>query len=122
MGLLLSGTLLLSLGIFEIVYIDRSAKHILSQISLLAAAAEKADWPDVERELTRLEADWNRTSDKWTVFLHHSEIDMLSMSVARAGGFAKTRSRDLLLSEVVSMKTIVAHIPDLERVTLSNIF
>jgi hypothetical protein len=110
------------MGFYEQYYLQKSADRILLKLEKVDNAVEGRQWGKIKASLEAVKSEWKRTQKTWTLFLNHVEIDEINMSVAKSAGFAESRNRSMLMAEIITMKELISHIPDMEKVQLKNIF
>lgn len=120
--LLLVTLLLIGLGIYEEHYISTTAEQLIDQLAPAEKAIKRRDWDRAEKTFKELAEGWSKKKDIWAVFLHHDEIDNIDTSVAKVAGYTKTRDKSLALAEIITLRLLISHIPEMESLSPSVIF
>lgn len=66
--------------------------------------------------------DWQKYSDKISIFVHHAEIDNINMELWKLTQYVKEKNKDESLASVHVLKFLLEHIANMEKVNLQNIF
>lgn len=103
-------------------FLSSSSDAMLSEISRLSDAAEKADWTETERALAAVRQTWEETSPRLALFTDHALLDEIMLTTAAAEGYVKYRESPELMAEIETLRSLVSHIPKREKLSLYNIF
>ena len=65
--------------------------------------------------------DWDRTENKWSLFINHAEIDNIEMSIAKITQFIAKKEDASALAEIATVRSLLKHIPEREKLHPLNI-
>lgn len=65
---------------------------------------------------------WDKLSDKVSIFSHHAEIDNVNNEVWKLTQYTKCKNEEEALASTHVIKFLLKHIVDMERVNPQNIF
>lgn len=95
--------------------LDYSSKEIKNALD--ANSFEKAD-----KFLNRFTDDWNKYSNRMSVFTNHNEIDDISIELSKLNEHIKFRNREESLASINSIISIIESISTMEKLNIQNIF
>lgn len=114
--------LILGVGYWTLHKVSENTEILLSQSSKLQESINNDQWDLSLERFKTLTSSWNEMISLWSVLLHHSEIDSINLTLARIEQYIKTRKTGLVLGEISSLKVLIKHVPEKEKLTLENIF
>ncbi len=109
-------------GFFIKLYLDSSTEKFINQITELENSINNDDWDKSNNLISRLNADWEKAENIWTIFTNHHEIDNISITIKSAMVYIKQRDKKDSLASIASLRHYITHIPEMERVVIKNIF
>lgn len=109
-------------GYFIRFYLQKSTNKLISKIDTIESYINNDNWEKAHEGILELDRDWEETESKWTLFTNHHEIDNISVTLKNSSEFIKTRDKSQTLSSLSSLRHYLGHIPDMEKLSLKNIF
>lgn len=103
-------------------YLDKSTSKLLEQITYLETCINKGEWEKANDAALKLNADWEKTENIWTIFTNHHEIDNISITLKDTVEYIKLKDTTDSITYLASLKHYISHIPEMERVAIKNIF
>lgn len=112
----------LGLGIFVNNILNKTAYSLLNTIYAIQLNIEYDNWNVTYNELDKLNKDWSRVEKYWSMLINHQEIDEISANLRIATEYIKCKDKINSLSSLAVLERYIEHIPELDRVSLENIF
>lgn len=103
-------------------YISSSTGILVEQIDQVDERIQNQDWDKANSSLKKMENDWEKTKNLWSVLITHQEIDSIDITLKRLEEFVRLKSPVLAAGELSSLRLLVDHIADTEAFNLRNIF
>lgn len=103
-------------------YLDTSTDKLINQIIELEASINKNEWEKANDIVIKLNDDWEKTENIWTIFTNHHEIDSISITLKNTLEYIKLKDKTDSLASLSSLKHYISHIPEMEKVVIKNIF
>lgn len=91
-------------------------------ISNLSELIDKDNWKRANEKINILNNDWARYAGKWAIFINHHEIDNISSSLQKAVQYIKYNNKEDSAAYLSELSEYIDHIPDMENLSLKNIF
>lgn len=114
--------LIIGFGYWTLQEVAQSSEVLLSLSLSLEESIKQNLWDEAENRFKKLDSAWQKTKSLWTVLLNHTEIDNIDLTLAKLEQYIKTQEQGLALAEISSLKLLIRHIPEKEKLTLENIF
>ena len=114
--------LLLALSWGSYLYIESSAKNLSTKLESVEQLVTAQKWDVAQENLSLTKQNWDGTKTWWSVLLDHQEIDNIDISISRLDKYVETKGLSLSLGEVSTLKMLVEHISDKERLSMKNLF
>lgn len=115
-------TLLAGGSVWYTHYISSSTGILVEQIDQVDERIQNQDWDEANSSLKKMENDWEKTKNLWSVLITHQEIDSIDITLKRLEEFVRLKSSVLAAGELSSLRLLVDHIADTEAFNLRNIF
>lgn len=112
---------LLGFGTFAYYYIDHTADNLYSSTQSIEKNVQAKHWTEAQKQFSTFQANWDKTSKKWSVLEDHSELDNINTTMAKAKKFMEAKDYPGATSEIAQLKLLIKHIPEKEAVNLKNI-
>ncbi|HWJ03565.1 MAG TPA: DUF4363 family protein [Verrucomicrobiae bacterium] len=101
--------------------VDSAARQLSQSFEQVEQSVSSEKW-DLARENLNLAHDqWETTKQWWSILLDHQEIDNIDISISRLEKYVETHGLSLSLGEVSTLKMLVEHISDKEKMNLKNV-
>lgn len=107
--------------IFLYQSVEHQTAEFIEALSQLAKTLNQEDWETAVAEFKDIRHKWQTTRKKWTIFLHHHEIDNIDLSMARTVQYIETKNKPLSLAETEALKQLFHIVKENEAVTLTNV-
>lgn len=102
-------------------YLDRTAAELSQQIAEVQQLVRTNQWADAISSFEQTDGHWKRVRNTWSALIRHQEIDELEKTFGRVTQFIANEDRNMALAELETAKLLIEHIPDKEKITMSNI-
>lgn len=103
-------------------YLQKSTDKLISEISFIENSVNNNQWNEAHQAILKLDKDWEKTESKWTIFTNHHEIDNITVTLKNSSEFIRSNDKSQSLASLSSLKHYLSHIPDMEKLSLKNIF
>ncbi len=103
-------------------YLDKSTSKLLDQITYIEESVNNSEWQKANDAVLKLNANWEKTENIWTIFTNHHEIDNISITLKNTVEYIKLKDTTDSIAYLSSLKHYISHIPEMERVAIKNIF
>lgn len=103
-------------------FLKKTTLKFNNDIDITQSYISSGDWKNANRVINNLNSDWKIAEDKWALFINHREIDNIYISLDNAMEYIKYKSTDHASAYLTQLKHLFAHIPDMEKLSLKNIF
>ena len=114
--------IIISTGVSIKSYLEKTTLKFNKDIDLTEAYIKIGDWENADRVINNLNNAWKITENKWSLFINHREIDTIYMSLDNAIEYIKYKREDHACAYLKQLKHFFEHIPDMEKLSLKNIF
>ncbi|NLY44162.1 MAG: DUF4363 family protein [Clostridiaceae bacterium] len=121
----ISIVLLIIIIISAIVYIkslEKVSDEFIQQITQLEDMVKSERWDEAKKQLEDIEDLWIK-KEKWmATLIDHEEIDNIKMTLAKLGEYVYFRETADFMAESATLKILIKHIPEKERISTANLF
>lgn len=114
--------IIITSGMFIKLYLKNKTLQLNREIITINQLIEKGDWNYAHKITKILNDEWNSTEGKWALFINHHEIDSISSSLIKATQYVKYNDKENSSVYLSELKEYIDHIPDMEKLSLKNIF
>lgn len=121
LSILLILVILIGFSLWTQSYLDKTAEKMLSPLKNVEASITKNDWNTATKNIKLLKNTWESNKHKWEILLDHHEIDMIDMSLSKVVKLVELKDSLQVLPELSELRLLIAHIPDKESLSLSNV-
>jgi len=80
------------------------------------------EWSKAEKTYQEVKKQWDRAQKIITLFIDHSDLRHLNISLNRISRLIEIKNKNELLPEIDVVKDLVTDIPEEEKLSLNNIF
>lgn len=112
----------LGLGIFVNNILNRTAYSLLNKIYAIQLNIEYDNWDITYNELDKLNKEWSTVEKYWSMLINHEEIDEISTNLKVTTEYILCKDKINSLSSLAALKRYIEHIPELDKLSLENIF
>jgi hypothetical protein len=103
-------------------YLDVSTDRLLKQITYIETFVSKGEWSKASDAVLKLNTDWEKAENIWTIFINHHEIDNISITLKNTVEYIRLKDTTDSIAYLSSLKHYISHIPEMERIAIKNIF
>jgi hypothetical protein len=103
-------------------YLNKTAHTLDANIDKINIFVIKGDWNSAHEYTNILNKDWAASQDIWALFINHHEIDSISSSLTKAIQYINYNDDENSAAYLAELKEYISHIPDMEKLSLRNIF
>ena len=119
--LILVLTLLLAICIFSQLYIIKSSETIRLTLAPIGNAIANDDWQKAQNSYDKASQQWETTKGKWKLLINHDDMRDIEISFVDMGVLLEQKNRDQAQKEFATLLFYLNHVPENERVSISNI-
>ena len=114
--------LLMALLLAAVWYVMFSAQNVEASLPTLAQALKGEDWEGARLSYDQSKETWEKTKKVWYVLIDHE--DMRDIEISFVDLDTAIRQQDAIESEreLAELQFFLSHVPDTERVDVTNIF
>lgn len=109
-------------GILIKTYLDTTTAKFISELDKLEISINSGQWDKAHKLATDLNKKWEKTDSIWSLFTNHHEIDSISISLKTLEEYIVDQDKTDSKASLASLKHYISHIPQLEEISLKNIF
>lgn len=120
--LIISLTIIVLAGIWEIKYIDQSARYLLSDIEYSKNALKNDNFKLAKSHVENLEATWNNLKKVWNVFVVQEEIDGVDNLIATYKIHTEYGNEEESMADCDLLKRMIEDIVQKHQIKYENIF
>lgn len=102
-------------------YLEQTSQQLSAGLQQVQQLVSSGQWAEAADIFEQLDEQWAQTSGAWSAIIRHQEIDQLETTFGRIKQFIACREPGLALAELETARLLIEHIPEKERVKLSNI-
>jgi hypothetical protein len=107
---------------FSIRYLDGVCMKFTKLTDELETSINENKWDTSYKTSLEFFDDWQKYSDKISVFVHHAEIDNINMELWKLTQYVREKNKDESLASVHALKFLLEHIDKMERINMQNVF
>jgi hypothetical protein len=113
---------MITLMIFSINYLNKISLNLQKLNDTLEQYIADDKWDEAYKLSIDLTHKWEVHSKIIKVFVNHQEIDNVEMELWKLPQYVKQETKDEALASVHTLKFLIRHISNLEKVNLQNTF
>ncbi len=98
------------------------ADNLNNTLIQLEKNVENEEWEKAKKTYQKVEKQWDRAKKIVTLFIDHSDLRHLNISLTRIYSLIEIKEKKELLPEIKVVKDLVTDIPEEEKLSLNNIF
>lgn len=122
--LILTSLLLILLFVgclLAVEYIQISADRIAAHFDELESAIDAGDWAFALEIFSHCEAEWERVSTRWKTMINHEDMRDIEISFVDMRAVLEQQELNRAQQEMATLRYYMLHVPDNERVRLTNV-
>ena len=105
----------------ETVWINHSAKQLISQINDTKKSIEQEDWDDAIEKFTAFDKNWQKKKEGWLLILNHTKTDFIDEAIKRGLEMTKNSAKSDSLAELNVVHHLIVEISEEQIPILKNI-
>ena len=113
--------LLFALCLLGVQYIQNSAEGIAAHFDDLEAAIDREDWQQALAVFDYCEAEWEHVSQRWKAIINHDDMRDIEISFVDLRTVLEQEELTDAQQEMSTLRYYMLHVPDNERVRLTNV-
>lgn len=110
------------LGVFIQNILHKDADKMSQELYKLNEAVNNNNWKAASDQMNKINSVWKPIRPKWQALIDHMEVDRIDESFTRIRSLIASEDYTECLAEIAVLKQTFLHIPEKEKVILSNIF
>ena len=124
MTLVLSIILVLSVGIWEIGYLEETSDYMLGDADYVQSVLENKNKGYKEREnaVNALKETWQSVKSPWSIYINHAEIDSINQRMISYSVYVLEDNKEEATNEYQNLVDNIMHIVDSQKLLPQNIF
>ena len=115
-------TLIIGFGMFCQGMFQRNADTMAQKLEKLTEDVSQENWERAAENLKQINQSWKPVRSTWQALIDHTEVDRIDESFARIEKMISVKEQKDCLVELTVLKQCFLHIPEKEKLNLSNIF
>lgn len=108
-------------GTASVYYLEKTAVDLTDLLMTAQNAVAQKNWTEAEEMVAASLERWQQMQRLWTVLINHKELDEIRMALERSSEYVASQDETSALAELAVAKLLVKHIPEKEKLSLSNI-
>ncbi|HHX02236.1 MAG TPA: DUF4363 family protein [Firmicutes bacterium] len=125
MKLLLGSAILIGIFLFVSIYITHQTLDRINQyryeLANLRALISEAKWSDAQKQAMGLQKQWNQIQDHWDLYIFHTDIENIEITIARMVSFINSKDEASALAELAALDMHFSHIYRNEMFNMQNV-
>lgn len=115
--------LILFIGMAVILHgiIENNAYALSKELDRLSDSIRKQDWDKAKIDMESAHNTWESFRKEWMALIDHAEIDRIETSLTKIKEYIEIKNEKDCLVELAALKQSILHIPEKERLNLTNI-
>ncbi len=102
--------------------LEKQSHEMAQAIQEIDKAIKIENWQSASTKMKDLQKSWNPKRYFWKMATYHMEIDKIDQSFARIGVLIDLKEKNESLAELAVLKQALLHIPEREKLSITNIF
>lgn len=111
-----------SIGLLVNNFLNNTSYSLLNSIYVIQFNIEYDNWDVSYNEIVKLKSEWEKNKKVWSALIHHDEIDKISENMELLIEYIKAKDKTNSLSHIAVLRKYIEHIPEMDKLSLQNIF
>ncbi|WHH58912.1 DUF4363 family protein [Petroclostridium sp. X23] len=107
--------------IWYIHSLNNVSNQLVTEIDKLEDIIKTDNWDQAEKQLDHIQEEWDKTEKWMATLIDHEEIDSIRLTLARLSQYIHYRKTPDFMAESASLKLLIKHLPEKERISLGNL-
>lgn len=120
--IILGFTILIGISITAFYYLNISSEVLQDELMVIEKIVYSSNWEQALLRIEDLQTKWSDNKKWWAIFLNHSTLSDIEVSLSRLGQFVLTEDEALSLAELHTLLVYLKDIADSDLVRIYNIF
>lgn len=108
--------------VFSLKYLNKTCEKFEVASKNLEDYISSEAWEDAYTASYEFLNQWQDTYKTMSIIVHHSELDPINSEAYRMIQFVKCKNKDESMASVHTIKLLIMHIKDSEKINFQNIF
>jgi flagellar biosynthesis regulator FlbT len=100
----------------------KEADELIKALEKIESAVKDENWQSALKAIREADDKWSPLRKKWKSLIDHFEVDKIDSEMVRIEEWIKLKNKKDCLADLAVLKQNIAHIPEKEKIRLSNIF
>ncbi|WP_234122621.1 DUF4363 family protein [Clostridium hydrogenum] len=110
------------ISLVSVNYLNKTCASMLLVNTQIENSIKSKSWEDAEKHFNTFSKQWEEHSNLTSVFIHHMEIDDISMELEKLSQSIKYKDAKDAMESTHSLRFLLEHIMDLEKINVQNVF
>lgn len=119
--LVVSLTLLIFSGIWEINYLNESSAFFMSDIDSVKNAINSSNYESAKNNMDRVEKTWEDMKFVWNIFVNHERIDDLEECMIELKSYVIAKDNEESINSSDRLKRIIEQIVEKQQFTAEHV-
>lgn len=106
---------------FSVKYLGSICTTLEKKYYTLENYIEHEKWDEAYRYSLNVAMVWKNYSHTMSIFVHHQEIDDINIEMSKMTQHIKSKNKEESLASVETLKFLITHIINLEKVNSENL-
>lgn len=120
--LLVSLVVLITSGIYEVHYLEKTSRYALSDLEYSKNAIDNDNYALAKEHIKALENTWNHMKGIWNIFVVHEEIDQIEDAMISYKVYIENEDKEMAVLEYETLVRTLSHIVEKQKLTIENVF
>lgn len=107
---------------FSINYLSKICLNLQELNNNLEEYINNDNWEKAYETSMNFTKKWKKHSKVIKLFINHQEIDNIELELWKLPQYVKEKTKDEALASVHTLKFLISHVYNLEKVNIQNIF
>lgn len=106
----------------NLYFLDKQSTDLNSYIDPIYQAIDDDDMETAQKYYDELVKAWQKYEVYWHIAVEHSELEKIENNLVELASCIKSRNNKDALTAVALLRFNILHIPQMERVSIENLF
>lgn len=108
-------------GIWQICYLEKTARYTLSDIEYVKNAAINGDFKLAKEGAENIEKTWNNVKTVWHVFVDTNEIDRVEEHITLIKSYIDEEDKEEVIVNANELNRIINYILKKQEINIQNV-
>jgi Domain of unknown function (DUF4363) len=114
-------SLIIILLICGVLYLNKTASRLMSESNELEELIKKESWEKAYDSSVSILNQWEKASHTLSIVIDHQKLDNINIEVLKLSQFTKCSSKEESLASIHTIKFLLEHLMNLEKISVQNI-